>query len=131
MPTNPLYAAAKHALVGLVRSIGPVLHTSENITVNAICPAFVPTNLAPKAILEKWPKEHVTPMSTILKAFDTFLGDGTLTGQTVECSLGELHFRKQIEWANESQRWIGEESGKIWDEGYEGMLPEGVENKGK
>jgi 15-hydroxyprostaglandin dehydrogenase (NAD) len=130
MTTNPQYAAAKHALVGLTRSVGPVL-AKENITVNAICPAFIKTNLAPKVILEKFPEEHVTPMSTALKAFDAFLGDDSMTGQTVELSLGDLFFRKQPEWANESQRWLGEDSGPFWDEAYREMLPGGVENKGK
>jgi 15-hydroxyprostaglandin dehydrogenase (NAD) len=130
MTTNPQYAAAKHALVGLTRSVGPVL-AKENITVNAICPAFIKTNLAPKLILEKFPEEHVTPMSTALKAFDAFLGDDSMTGQTVELSLGDLFFRKQPEWANESQRWLGEDSGPFWDEAYREMLPGGVENKGK
>jgi 15-hydroxyprostaglandin dehydrogenase (NAD) len=130
MTTNPQYAAAKHALVGLTRSVGPVL-AKENITVNAICPAFIKTNLAPKVILEKFPEEHVTPMSTALKAFDAFLGDDSMTGQTVELSLGDLFFRKQPEWANESQRWLGDDSGPFWDEAYREMLPGGVENKGK
>jgi 15-hydroxyprostaglandin dehydrogenase (NAD) len=130
MTTNPQYAAAKHALVGLTRSVGPVL-AKENITVNAICPAFIKTNLAPKVILEKFPEEHVTPMSTALKAFDAFLGDDSMTGQTVELSLGDWFFRKQPEWANESQRWLGDDSGPFWDEAYREMLPGGVENKGK
>jgi 15-hydroxyprostaglandin dehydrogenase (NAD) len=130
MTTNPQYAAAKHALVGLTRSVGPVL-AKENITVNATCPAFIKTNLAPKVILEKFSEEHVTPMSTALKAFDAFLGDDSMTGQTVELSLGDLFFRKQPEWANESQRWLGEDSGPFWDEAYREMLPGGVENKGK
>lgn len=130
MTTNPQYAAAKHALVGLTRSVGPVL-LKEKITVNAICPAFIKTNLAPKVILEKFPEEHVTPMSTALKAFDAFLGDDSMTGQTVELSLGDLFFRKQPEWSNESQRWLGEDSGPFWDEAYREMLPGGVENKGK
>ena len=123
MPTNPQYSAAKHALVGLTRSCAPIF-AAENITVNCICPAFVITNLAPKAILHTFPREHITPMSTVLRAFDACMGEG-VTGQVVECSLGELYWRKQPEWANESQRWFGEEGEKVWDEGYRGLLPEG------
>ena len=33
----PLYSASKHALTGVVRSLGPQLAV-ENITVNAVCP---------------------------------------------------------------------------------------------
>jgi 15-hydroxyprostaglandin dehydrogenase (NAD) len=57
-------------------------------------------------------------MSTVLKAFDTFLGDSKISGQTVELTLNQLFFRKQPEWANESQRWLGEDSKAFWDEAY-------------
>ncbi|KFY95299.1 hypothetical protein V500_02852 [Pseudogymnoascus sp. VKM F-4518 (FW-2643)] len=118
MATNPLYTSAKYGLVGLARACGPHF-AEENITVNCICPSFVPTGLCPPHVLHKFPKEHITPMSTVLKAFDTFIGDNTMTGQTVELSLGHLYFRKQPEWANESQKWLGEESGEFWKEAYE------------
>jgi 15-hydroxyprostaglandin dehydrogenase (NAD) len=49
---------------------------------------------------------------------DAFLADDTLTGQAVELSQENIYFRAQPDWPNESQRWIGEESNKIWDEGY-------------
>jgi 15-hydroxyprostaglandin dehydrogenase (NAD) len=49
---------------------------------------------------------------------DAFLADDTLTGQAVELSQENIYFRSQPDWPNESQKWIGEESNKIWDEGY-------------
>jgi len=39
VPLDPLYATNKHAVVGLVRSLGPAL-AEENIRVNAVCPGF-------------------------------------------------------------------------------------------
>ena len=39
MPMDAIYTANKHAVVGLVRALGPVL-APEGIRVNAICPAF-------------------------------------------------------------------------------------------
>ena len=39
VPFDPLYAANKHAVVGLVRSLGPAL-AHEGIRVNAVCPGF-------------------------------------------------------------------------------------------
>jgi NAD(P)-dependent dehydrogenase (short-subunit alcohol dehydrogenase family) len=39
VPFDPLYAANKHAVVGLARSLGPAL-AHEHITYNAICPGF-------------------------------------------------------------------------------------------
>jgi 15-hydroxyprostaglandin dehydrogenase (NAD) len=77
---QPQYCTAKAALVAFTRCVGPVLLNKENITVNAICPAFIATGLAPKAVLEVFPKEHLTPMSTALRAYDTFLADDSMTG---------------------------------------------------
>ena len=91
----------------------------EDITVNAICPAFIPTNLCPPQILKLWPQEHITPMETALKAIDAFLHNDRMTGETVELSQENIYFRKPVDYANESQRWIGEESGSIWDLGYQ------------
>ncbi len=42
VPYDPIYAANKHAVVGLVRSLGPSLRT-EGIRINAICPGFADT----------------------------------------------------------------------------------------
>jgi NAD(P)-dependent dehydrogenase (short-subunit alcohol dehydrogenase family) len=39
VPFDPIYAANKAAVVGFARSIGPAL-ASENVTFNAVCPAF-------------------------------------------------------------------------------------------
>ena len=54
VPIDPVYAATKHAVVGLVRSLGPV-HRSEGIRVNAVHPGFVETSMtadAPPAFRE-------------------------------------------------------------------------------
>lgn len=42
VPYDPIYAANKHAVVGLVRSLGPGLR-QEGIRINAICPGFADT----------------------------------------------------------------------------------------
>ena len=39
VPLEPIYAANKHAVVGLVRSLGPALH-GDHITVNALLPGI-------------------------------------------------------------------------------------------
>jgi NAD(P)-dependent dehydrogenase (short-subunit alcohol dehydrogenase family) len=117
MTTNPQYTASKYGVVGLIRAAGPVF-VKEDITVNCICPAFIPTNLCPPRLLEIWPKEHITPLSTALKAIDAFLGDDTMTGQAVELSQENIYFRDQVDWANESQTWIGTQSMSLWDEVY-------------
>ena len=42
VPMDPIYAANKHAVVGLVRSLGPAL-AGDGIRINAICPGFADT----------------------------------------------------------------------------------------
>jgi NAD(P)-dependent dehydrogenase (short-subunit alcohol dehydrogenase family) len=42
MPRDPIYAMTKHAVVGLVRSVGLAL-AAEGIVVNAVCPGFTDT----------------------------------------------------------------------------------------
>jgi NAD(P)-dependent dehydrogenase (short-subunit alcohol dehydrogenase family) len=45
---DPLYAMSKHAVVGLVRSIGPTL-AERAIKINAICPGGIDTAIIPEA----------------------------------------------------------------------------------
>jgi NAD(P)-dependent dehydrogenase (short-subunit alcohol dehydrogenase family) len=54
VPMEPIYAANKHAVVGLVRSLGPQL-APEGIRVQALCPSFADTPILGegKALLEQ------------------------------------------------------------------------------
>ncbi|MCJ1388610.1 hypothetical protein MMC18_001457 [Xylographa bjoerkii] len=115
--TNPLYCAAKHGLIGLTRSVGPRF-AKEGIAVNAILPAFVPTGLAPPGLVQAIEeKGHLTPMSTVLRAYETFM-DGERAGETVEVSLGELYWRQPVGYPNESQRWLNEDAAGVWGGAY-------------
>jgi len=42
VPQDPVYAATKHAVVGLARALGPAL-AADHIAVNALCPGFADT----------------------------------------------------------------------------------------
>lgn len=128
-PTNPQYCAAKAGLVALVRSVAERLFADDGLAVNAILPAFVPTNLAPKGLVERWPREHVTPMETVLRAYgeliplnvDVGLEIGERKrGECVECVRGELFYREQVAYPCESQRWMVEDEGGFWGVGYGG-----------
>ncbi|KAK3074148.1 hypothetical protein LTR53_003678 [Teratosphaeriaceae sp. CCFEE 6253] len=102
-PFAPQYAATKHALVGLVRSLAPIAATL-NIRINAVCPALVRTGLAPPGLLESFKEDQFTPMSTMMRIFSE-LGnlDGVgnsdwvergHAGETVEGNLEELTWHK-------------------------------------
>lgn len=127
LPTVPQYTAAKHALVGLTRSLAP-LAAQVGITVNAICPALVRTGLAPPGLMDNFSEEMVTPMSTITRAFDE-LGDldrvreegwrkGGPNGQIVECALGNLYYRDEIEKADASQEHMAVGAADAWAKAY-------------
>lgn len=45
---DPLYSMSKHAVVGLVRSLGPTL-AERGIRINAICPGGIDTAIIPEA----------------------------------------------------------------------------------
>ncbi len=58
-------------------------------------------------------------MSTVIKAFDTFLDNDQMTGESVELTLDELYFRKHVDFPNESQKWIHTQSSAMWEKAYE------------
>ncbi|EME48933.1 hypothetical protein DOTSEDRAFT_95283, partial [Dothistroma septosporum NZE10] len=66
LPNVPQYTATKHALIGLVRAMAPSSR-SVDITINAVCPALVKTNLAPPGMLDSFGEEDFTPMRTIMR----------------------------------------------------------------
>lgn len=57
-------------------------------------------------------------METCLNAYDKFIENDTLTGQVAELSIEKVIFRKQIEYANENQRWMLEDALKVWNQAY-------------
>ena len=104
-------------LIGLTRSVGPRF-AREGIAINALLPAFVPTGLAPPGLVDAIAaKGHLTPMSTVLRAYDALLA-GESAGETVECSLGELYWRRPVAYPNESQRWLNEDAAGVWGGAY-------------
>ena len=131
-PIAPQYSAAKHAVLGYTRSIGATLYASENIAVNCIMPALVDTNILPPGIRDRWPQGWITPLSTIMRAYDELIdGQGNVeadgrsdgkhgvvkTAQSVECALDRLYYREHVAPPDDSQRFVIEDSNKpdgIW-----------------
>ena len=77
---DPLYAANKHAVVGLMRSLGE-LHAAEGIRVNALCPSFADTAIlgGNRGFLE----ELGFPILEVAEVVDAFLAilDGGGSGE--------------------------------------------------
>jgi NAD(P)-dependent dehydrogenase (short-subunit alcohol dehydrogenase family) len=48
VPSDPIYALTKHAVIGFVRSVAPQL-MERGIRINAVCPGFVDTPMLDSA----------------------------------------------------------------------------------
>ena len=71
-PPNPQYSSSKYGLLGLARAVAPAA-ARAGIRVNCVCPAVVATGLAPPGLMEAFPESIVTPMATMMRAFDEFV----------------------------------------------------------
>ena len=76
VPMDPIYAANKHAVVGLVRSLGP-LFVQERIHLNAICPGFSDTRIIEpfKEMLEG-EEIPIIPVAVVVDAVMGLIGSG-------------------------------------------------------
>jgi NAD(P)-dependent dehydrogenase (short-subunit alcohol dehydrogenase family) len=98
IPLFPLYCAAKHGVIGLMRSIATPFFQNDKISVNAICPGTVRTNLLRQ---EQWDAMEATfvPIEKVVAAVEMLLDEGEgLYGKAVEL-VGEVwYFREQVEF---------------------------------
>ncbi|GAB2853794.1 SDR family NAD(P)-dependent oxidoreductase [Actinocorallia aurea] len=78
MPVDPLYAANKTAVVGLIRSLGPA-YEPEHIRVNALCPSFADTAIL-EGLREALGTFPILDVETVADAFLKIL-DSDLVGQ--------------------------------------------------
>lgn len=80
MPMDSIYTANKHAVVGLVRALGPAL-AGESIRVNAVCPGF--TESALTAGLEEGIASYGVPLMKATDVSDVVVGlmGGDMAGE--------------------------------------------------
>ncbi|KAI0906263.1 15-hydroxyprostaglandin dehydrogenase [Ustulina deusta] len=82
-PPAPLYTASKHAVVGLVRSLGPIYGRPQiGIRINALAPAVLETNIT--SVDGLFDKMVITPPSTLIAGVEKLMSDVSLNGQVAE-----------------------------------------------
>ncbi|KAH8595060.1 glucose 1-dehydrogenase [Bisporella sp. PMI_857] len=83
-PTLPVYTAAKHGVVGFIRSYGKYLPT-EKITLNGVNPNVVRTNISTAAFYEKLDAlDLLSPIEGVVEVFQTLLGKNDASGECFE-----------------------------------------------
>ncbi|EMC95279.1 hypothetical protein BAUCODRAFT_149282 [Baudoinia panamericana UAMH 10762] len=112
VPTLPIYTAAKHGVIGFIRSFGKYL-PEEHITLNAVCPNVVRTGISTSAFYDKLESQGLlTPMKPVIDAFEKFL-DSDISGECWEAGpKGDLVKREAAEY-------LDRESGLLMDMLYE------------
>ncbi|KAI8069843.1 uncharacterized protein B0P05DRAFT_589307 [Gilbertella persicaria] len=84
-PTAPMYAASKHAIIGLTKSYGNLLR-STNIRVNAIAPHFVETPMIPGESFNVIKAFGTVSMKSCIDAYLYAIADDSLNGDIISVS---------------------------------------------
>lgn len=110
------YSAAKHGVVGHMRSIAPQFWRAHGIRVNAICPGTVKTNLLNESEWETFPPEYFTPIEKIVEVVlimidgrdDSEKGKnlGEMRGRAIEISGKNHYYREAPEYSDEGMRAV-------------------------
>ncbi|KAK5737012.1 hypothetical protein LTR17_006973 [Elasticomyces elasticus] len=108
----PVYAAGKHGVLGLMRSLAPKMWRYDGVRVNAVLPGSVITNFLDD--WSKFPAEYATPVGNIVKAVLMFVDgkDSTkpelavMQGQAIECSGKDFYYRDQYPWCDEKMKTV-------------------------
>ncbi|KAF5017646.1 hypothetical protein F66182_10396 [Fusarium sp. NRRL 66182] len=103
IPSLPIYTAAKHAIVGFVRTHGKMV-AEEAITLNTICPTIVKTGISTGDFYDKADaKGLLITVETLVEAFENILGDCTMSGEAIEILPGGdgSKVKERVEYSNE------------------------------
>jgi NAD(P)-dependent dehydrogenase (short-subunit alcohol dehydrogenase family) len=88
---SPTYSAAKHGVVGFMRSIAKHFWISDRIRVNAICPGVVQTNLLTTKEWGNFPRQFFTPVEKIVETVLILLdGKDTVVGNRIDEVEGDV-----------------------------------------
>ncbi|KAH7393235.1 hypothetical protein BKA64DRAFT_695748 [Cadophora sp. MPI-SDFR-AT-0126] len=122
----PVYTAAKHGVVGFMRSIATKMYANDKIRVNAICPGAVITNLFTEDQWGAFPEHLRIPLSRVVEVVSMLLDgepkegvdeeqlriDGpkkeqegeAFWGEAVEITPSGYYFREAPKFSDDSMR---------------------------
>jgi NAD(P)-dependent dehydrogenase (short-subunit alcohol dehydrogenase family) len=103
-PVQPFYAAAKHGVTGLARSMGKRVET-ESIRVCALVPGLVPTTIMPQEILDRTDKAIMTPISHIVAAMNDMI-ENDRNATVCEASVDKLWYRDPPPFLDDAQKRV-------------------------
>ena len=91
---DPIYCLTKHAVVGLVRSLGPQL-ADKGVTINAVCPSIVDTPLIDdmRELLESSGFPLIDAESVSTAVVDLLAGSGTGEAMVIQAGREAIPFR--------------------------------------
>ncbi|ORY70477.1 uncharacterized protein BCR38DRAFT_333712, partial [Pseudomassariella vexata] len=111
--TYPEYNGAKAGVLNFVRGVAPVLKLKEGILINAVCPGVVATAIVPPEMIAAVSPEFVTPVSTVVRAYDEFLDEkDERSGVAVEATVDKV---LQLEEPKLRNGRASERSVQVWE----------------
>ncbi|KAH6998970.1 hypothetical protein BKA56DRAFT_639497 [Ilyonectria sp. MPI-CAGE-AT-0026] len=110
--TYPEYDGAKAAVYNFVRATSRILKIKENIRINCILPGIVATKIIPPDMVAAVSPECMTPIGTIVAAYNKCLEDRSLSGEAIECSVDKLLLVPRPEYQNGP---VSKRAVTVWD----------------
>jgi hypothetical protein len=89
--TYPEYDGAKAAVLNFIHATGRLLKAKENIKIGGVLPGIVQTNIIPPEMIAAVAPDSLTPVSTIVSAYQRLLDDESLAGKAIEAQVDQ-HF---------------------------------------
>ncbi|KAK7413289.1 hypothetical protein QQX98_007799 [Neonectria punicea] len=110
--TYPEYDGAKAAVYNFVRATSRVLKIKENIRINCVLPGIVATKIIPPEMVAAVSAECLTPIRTIVSAYNKCLEDDSLSGEAIECSVDKLLLVPRPQYQNGK---VSKRAVTVWD----------------
>jgi hypothetical protein len=100
------------AVVGFVRSYGKYL-PEERITLNAICPNVVRTNISTQTFYDSLEEKGLlTPLESVPEIFEKLLGDNPASGECYEIG---PHYKTEGAKPTKPPPYLDDESAAVFD----------------